>query len=60
MRKVTITIDTSGQPQVAVEGVTGPACRDATKELEKALGEVRSDRLTPEYHHQSEVRCAKH
>jgi len=60
VQKVTITIDTSGQPQIHVEGVPGPACREATADLEKALGEVRSDRLTAEYHQRSELTRVKH
>ena len=56
MQKVTITIDTSGSPTIEVEGVSGPGCKAATKDLEKALGEVRSDKLTADYHRREVAR----
>jgi hypothetical protein len=56
MQKVTITIDTSGSPKIEVEGVAGPECNTATEALEKALGEVRSDKLTADFHRRERAR----
>ena len=37
-----------GQVQETVEGFEGDACNNATKNLEEALGEIKSKRLTAE------------
>ena len=37
-----------GQVQETVEGFAGDACNNATKNLEEALGEIKSKRLTAE------------
>ena len=38
----------NGQVQETVEGFEGDACNNATKNLEDALGEIKSKRLTAE------------
>tara|TARA_Y100001970_G_scaffold196569_1_gene239025 strand:+ start:6600 stop:6815 length:216 start_codon:yes stop_codon:yes gene_type:complete len=38
----------NGQVQETVEGFEGDACNNATKNLEDALGEIKSKRLTSE------------
>lgn len=52
MKKIKVKIDTSGNIQIAVEGVKGRACKDLTKGLEKALGRVTADRPTSEMNEQ--------
>jgi hypothetical protein len=39
-----------GQVSITVQGVKGSSCKEMTKDLEKALGTVREDRETKEYH----------
>ncbi len=54
MKTIMVVIE-KGKAQVRTEGFVGPACRDATAQLEKAMGMTVSDETTPEFH-QREVR----
>jgi hypothetical protein len=46
--EITIEISPTGDTTVSVKGVKGTSCRDLTKNIEKALGTVTSDKPTPE------------
>lgn len=48
--KMTISISPTGDVQVKVDGVKGASCKDVSKAIEKALGQVTSDKLTSEYY----------
>ena len=50
MPRITITISPTGQTTVATSGYRGKSCKDATRQLEQALGTVESDRKSPEYY----------
>lgn len=50
MKEITIDFDEQGEPTIQVAGVNGPGCKSLTAVLEKALGTVMQDKLTPEYH----------
>lgn len=52
-QQILVTVDSTGQSQVEVRGVPGPACRDLTAAIEQALGQTVEDRTTPEYHQQA-------
>lgn len=43
MPTVTITISPAGESQIAVDGVSGPGCRDLTRALERAIGTTTKD-----------------
>lgn len=45
---IEITVDPKGGTRIQTRGFAGPACRDATKVLERALGTVESDTPTAE------------
>ena len=47
-RTLRFKIHQDGQVQETVEGFDGDACNNATKNLEEALGEVKSKRLSTE------------
>lgn len=49
-RKIIITVSASGETTVQTTGYTGPACKDASRFIEEALGQAIAERLTPEYH----------
>jgi hypothetical protein len=49
-KKIIITVSPSGETSVQTTGYTGPACKDASRFIEEALGEKTAERLTPEYH----------
>lgn len=48
--EVTITVGVEGAVEVKVDGVAGPSCEALTKGIEKALGNVQSDKRTPEFY----------
>lgn len=49
MTTIEITVGTDGSTRVATHGFSGPACRDASRFLEQALGQVTAEMLTAEY-----------
>ena len=49
-RVIEITVNPSGQVVVQTTGFAGASCQDATRLIERALGERTSESLTPEYH----------
>ena len=58
---ITVDIDPQGQSVITVDGVTGPACVDVTKQVEKALGAVSTRRKTADYHKEPHAHVtAKH
>lgn len=48
MREIIVDIDPAGQTTITTQGFTGSSCKEATRELEAALGKVESDTPTPE------------
>ena len=52
--KIEIIVSPDGQTSVETKGFTGPACRQASKFLEEAIGKRLDERLTSEFH-QSEA-----
>ncbi len=52
--EITITFSKEGKATVAVKGVKGRSCKDATRELEQALGTVTNDTPTKEMYEQPE------
>lgn len=54
MTEITVTIQ-KGKAVIETRGFVGTACKDATKDLERAMGTVTSDTPTPEMHNR-EVR----
>ena len=47
-RTLRFKIDQDGRVHETVEGFDGESCKDATRNLEDALGEVQTKRLTTE------------
>ena len=50
MKTIDVIIDTDGNIEVQTTGFSGPECKQATADLERALGTVTDDRVTSEYH----------
>jgi hypothetical protein len=50
MKTIEIIVAPDGKTTVQTKGFAGSACRDATRLLEAALGEVSEERLTAEFH----------
>lgn len=48
MKKVTVRIK-GGKVYFETDGVTGPECKDLTRELEEAVGEVEEEHLKEDY-----------
>ena len=47
-QEIKITIKTDGTTEVRVNGIKGRGCKDATREIELALGAVTEDKATAE------------
>lgn len=48
-----ILVDPRGNTRVQSRGFAGPACREASRFLEEALGRRTAERLTAEFHGQA-------
>ena len=53
-QEITIEIDEQGDVKVATKGFKGKSCKDATKQLEEALGHVASDKPTEEMYERTD------
>jgi len=54
-QEIMVSISPSGEVEVTVNGVSGPACTELTKAMEQALGTVKADRKTPDFFRTQEV-----
>ena len=60
-RIIEVIVSPTGQTTIQTKGYQGSQCTQASKWLEKALGEVTSDKKTPEYFDtQSQVQELEH
>lgn len=48
-KTIEITVSSEGSVSIKTQGFTGGSCRDATRDLERALGVAGTERLLPEY-----------
>ena len=55
-KQIIIVISETGETTVQTKGYTGPACKDASRFLEEALGTKTAEQLTPEYHQQAKTK----
>lgn len=54
MKIIEITIGADGSTKVETKGFSGSTCREASRFVEQAVGQVTAEALTSEYH-QAEV-----
>jgi hypothetical protein len=52
-KRITITVSPEGSVSIKTAGFTGSSCRDATRDLERALGVSGREHLLPEYFNQT-------
>ncbi len=52
-KKIEITVSPEGATSIKTVGFTGGSCRDATRDLERALGVSGRESLLPEYFQQA-------
>ena len=55
MNRIEITIAPDGSSTVETKGFTGSSCRDASRWIERALGNTVHEQLTHEFHAKSET-----
>jgi hypothetical protein len=48
-KTITITVSPEGSVSIKTAGFTGSSCRDATRDLERALGVAGRETLLPEF-----------
>ena len=54
-RTIEVIVSPSGEATVQTKGFTGPSCRDASRFIERALGEKAGEQLTAEFHQPAAV-----
>ena len=52
-KTIEITVSPEGATSIKTSGFTGGSCKDATRELERALGVAGRESLLPEYFQQA-------
>ena len=50
MKTIEIIVDAKGESTLQTTGFAGASCRDASKFVEKALGDTTAEKLTAEFH----------
>jgi hypothetical protein len=55
-KTIEITVSPTGEVQVQTKGFAGPACREASRFVDQALGAKTAETLTAEYHQADEAR----
>jgi hypothetical protein len=48
-KTIEITVNPEGAVSIKTAGFTGSSCRDATRDIERALGVAGTEHLLPEY-----------
>jgi hypothetical protein len=51
-KKIEITVSPEGAVSLKTTGFSGSSCKDATRELERALGVASKEAFLPEFHQQ--------
>jgi len=51
-KKIEITVSPEGATSIKTTGFSGSSCKDATRDLERALGVASKETLLPEFHQQ--------
>ena len=54
-KKIEITVSPEGAVNIKTAGFTGSSCKDATRDLEKALGVAGRESLLPEFYAQTKA-----
>jgi hypothetical protein len=49
-KTIEITVSPEGATSIKTSGFTGSSCRDATRDLERAMGVAGKESLLPEYY----------
>ena len=55
MQTIEIIVSPTGETSVQTKGFAGASCREASKDLERALGGRTGERLTAEFHQPAAV-----
>jgi hypothetical protein len=50
MSQIAVVVSPEGETRITTTGFSGPACREATRALEAALGLVAHEQLTSEFY----------
>ena len=52
-KRIEITVSPEGATSIKTTGFTGSSCKDATRDLERALGVSSRESLLPEFYNQT-------
>ncbi len=54
-KKIEITVSSEGAVSIKTSGFAGSSCKDATRDIERALGVAGRENLLPEYFQQAQA-----
>jgi len=54
-KTIEITVSPEGATSIKTSGFTGSSCRDATRDIERALGVSGKESLLPEFYSQTSI-----
>jgi hypothetical protein len=58
-KTIEITVSPEGATSIKTAGFTGSSCRDATRDLERALGVAARESLLPEFYVQGQTQSGE-
>jgi hypothetical protein len=58
-KRIEITVSPEGATSIKTAGFTGSSCRDATRDLERALGVTARESLLPEFYVQGQTQSGE-
>lgn len=47
--RIVVRVKPDGTPEISVDGLAGASCKEITRALEQALGQVKDDKKTPDF-----------
>ena len=60
MKTIEIIVDRQGNSRLQTKGFAGSSCKDASAELEKALGQIAEEKLTAEFYQSASQQIQSH
>lgn len=51
MKRIEIIVQPDGQTKIETFGFAGADCQEATRIIERSLGQTQAEELKPEFHH---------
>ena len=59
-RRIEILVHPDGRTEVRTVGFSGAACKEASQVIEKALGTITQEQMTPEFYSSTKIQNPQH